>query len=146
MIKDEIELELDQWELDGVTKVHLNDDHQYGGVTLTFFLKDDERQSAHITHDVRSVSKAVIQMVRVLERKGVKVSLKDNPRETREDHLKWCKARALKYLPSDKRGAASSFISDMHKHAETSAHPMLSMVIGEVMFGGSLKNFILGFN
>lgn len=39
---------------------------------------------------------------------------------TREEHLAWCKKRALEYLDhGDIQGAFSSFASDMGKHPET---------------------------
>jgi hypothetical protein len=38
----------------------------------------------------------------------------------RQQHLEWCKTRALEYLDSgDITGAYSSFLSDMSKHPET---------------------------
>jgi secreted PhoX family phosphatase len=38
----------------------------------------------------------------------------------RDEHLKWCKQRALNYLnDGDLRGAFTSMLSDMEKHEET---------------------------
>ncbi len=39
---------------------------------------------------------------------------------TREEHVKWCKERALEYLnEGDLTNAVSSMLSDLGKHAET---------------------------
>ena len=38
---------------------------------------------------------------------------------TREEHLDWCKKRALAYLPMDPMEAMTSMMSDLTKHAET---------------------------
>jgi hypothetical protein len=39
---------------------------------------------------------------------------------TREEHLAWCKARALEYLDQfEIANALTSFMSDMEKHEET---------------------------
>jgi hypothetical protein len=37
---------------------------------------------------------------------------------TREEHLAWCRARALEYLPDTSR-ALASIMSDLLKHPET---------------------------
>ena len=39
---------------------------------------------------------------------------------TRDEHLKWCKERALEFVDkNDLEQALSSFISDLNKHDET---------------------------
>lgn len=39
---------------------------------------------------------------------------------SREEHLAWCKERALEYLEKgDLRGAITSMLSDLSKHPET---------------------------
>lgn len=38
---------------------------------------------------------------------------------TRTEHIKWCKQRALEYLPEDPRQALTSMMSDLEKHPET---------------------------
>lgn len=39
---------------------------------------------------------------------------------TREEHLKWCKDRAMEYVRSgDLSAAVSSMLSDLRKHPET---------------------------
>ena len=71
---------------------------------------------------------------------------------TREEHLKWCKERALEYVDrGDIHNALSSMGSDLNKHPETRDHPdmMLGMAL---LMGGHMntqqeaRNFINGFN
>ena len=51
----------------------------------------------------------------------------------REEHLKWCKERALRYLDKgDVKNAYESFISDMGKNSKTSTHPAL--ILGGMLF------------
>lgn len=48
---------------------------------------------------------------------------------TREEHLAWCKARALEYLDAgDVANAIASMMSDMTKHQETGCNSHLSML------------------
>jgi len=48
---------------------------------------------------------------------------------TREEHLAWCKQRALEYVDmGDLTEAWMSFTSDMNKHSETRGHPWLRTV------------------
>jgi len=48
----------------------------------------------------------------------------------REEHLNWCKKRALEYLkPKDMWG---SFVSDMKKHEETKNH--MAIELGAMLF------------
>lgn len=71
---------------------------------------------------------------------------------TREEHLKWCKKRALEYVDAgDLNQAFASMGGDLNKHPETEGHP--AMVLGLLlMMGGHLttpdemRKFILGFN
>lgn len=50
--------------------------------------------------------------------------------KTREEHLKWCKERAIRYLDEDDvETAIKSFLSDMSKHEETKEHPMLFSLV-----------------
>ena len=79
---------------------------------------------------------------------------------SRDDHLVWCKTRALAYLgvgDSDValqfRGAAdpvqaiSSFLSDMGKHPATRDHPVLAgMLLAARLTPHDLATFIEGFN
>lgn len=71
---------------------------------------------------------------------------------TREEHLAWCKTRALEYCDvGDTRQAFNSMMSDMHKHPETENHAALPIGV-QMMFSGLLNNpnemrrFITGFN
>ncbi len=70
----------------------------------------------------------------------------------REEHLKWCKQRALKYLESgDTKNALASMFSDLGKHKDTTDPPAI-MLGGILMMAGHLntvaevKKFIEGFN
>lgn len=70
----------------------------------------------------------------------------------REQHLQWCKDRALEYVATgDMLNAFSSFLSDMSKHKETANHLALEMGT-MLMLGGHLRdkqsmtNWINGFN
>lgn len=73
-------------------------------------------------------------------------------RDTRAEHLAWCKSRALEYLKTgDTRNAWASMSSDLNKHEETCNHP--SMELGMMLFlGGHLnsvkqmRDFIDGIN
>lgn len=72
--------------------------------------------------------------------------------ETREQHLEWCKKRALEYVDSgDTQGAFASMASDMRKHPETREHIGIGLGM-QLMLGGQLKTpdemrkFIIGFN
>ena len=70
----------------------------------------------------------------------------------RQEHMDWCKERALEYVDKgDVQNAWASMVSDIGKHDETRGHPALEM--GTLMFmQGALKNpeemrdFINGFN
>lgn len=70
---------------------------------------------------------------------------------SREDHIKWCKERALAYLPGNPKEAVTSMLSDMNKHDET--RPVIQGPIGmiglmEATHGTehSVRRFIEGFN
>jgi hypothetical protein len=47
---------------------------------------------------------------------------------TRAEHVRWCKERALEYLPGDCASAVASMISDMGKHEEVRLDPLLAMI------------------
>ena len=70
---------------------------------------------------------------------------------TRDEHLDWCKKRALEYLPDNPREAASSMISDLRKHEELADHIGLELGV-QLLFGGFLErpkeveDWIRGFN
>ena len=70
----------------------------------------------------------------------------------KEEHLQWCKDRALEYVESnDLSQAYSSMLSDMNKHEETRNHEAFD-IGGKLLLGGHLatpikmKDFINGFN
>lgn len=71
---------------------------------------------------------------------------------TRQEHLDWCKKRALGYVElGDLPNAWASMASDLRKHNETKNHPAIEL--GSIMmFSGKLetpqemKKFIEGFN
>jgi len=71
---------------------------------------------------------------------------------TREDHLKWCKQRALQYLECGNiTNAWASIASDLQKHSETAGHSGLMLGTMQMMAGGlssvpEMKKFIEGFN
>ena len=72
--------------------------------------------------------------------------------KTRQQHLDFCKARALEYVDAgDQQQAFQSMASDLGKHDETSNHPgigigLMLIMIGDLNTAGSMRNFINGFN
>ena len=69
---------------------------------------------------------------------------------TRDEHMAWCKRRALAYLPGNPREAITSMISDLGEHDETKG---LGETVGMIaMFElanatpNSARRFIEGFN
>ena len=70
----------------------------------------------------------------------------------RQEHLEWCKKRALEYVDmGDVTQAYASMISDLKKHPETKSH--IAIELGALMlFSGHLatsekmRTFINGFN
>jgi hypothetical protein len=72
--------------------------------------------------------------------------------KTREEHLAWCKQRALEYIDRGQvNEGLTSMMSDMHKHPETSA-PALDqltvwlMMIGALSTPAEARKHINGFN
>ena len=71
---------------------------------------------------------------------------------TREEHLTWCKERALEYVDSgDLQSAYASMASDLNKHPETEGHRAIQLGMGMLMGGmlctsEQMRNFIEGFN
>jgi hypothetical protein len=71
---------------------------------------------------------------------------------TREEHLAWCKQRALEYVErGDAVNAWASMASDLSKHAETEKHSAITL--GTMMLMGghlnspqAMRKFIEGFN
>ncbi len=70
----------------------------------------------------------------------------------RQEHLEWCKKRALEYVDmGDLTQALVSMLSDLRKHPETENHPAMKMGAA-MMFENLLatptemRKFINGFN
>jgi len=68
----------------------------------------------------------------------------------REQHLAWCKERAIRYLEPDRGSvaeAAASFMSDLSKHPGTRQHPAL-VEVGDLLVDGAdgetIRRFIEG--
>ncbi len=71
---------------------------------------------------------------------------------TRDEHLAWCKRRALQYVDAgDLTNAFASMASDLRKHSETRDHAGAQLG-AMLLFGGHLdtaaemRRFIEGFN
>ena len=57
----------------------------------------------------------------------------------RQEHLQWCKARALEYEDqNDPNQAITSMISDLRKHPETAEHSAITLT-GMLLVGGHLQ-------
>lgn len=71
---------------------------------------------------------------------------------TREEHLAWCKERALAYADAgDDTNAFASMVSDLGKHPDTEGHAgmelgMMLLVAGQLSAPGEMRKFIEGFN
>ena len=72
---------------------------------------------------------------------------------TREEHMQWCKERALEYLKNhgDASGAMVSMMSNLRKHPETENHigiqlGMMEMMAGRLSTPDEVRRFIGGFN
>lgn len=70
---------------------------------------------------------------------------------TRQEHMDWCKGRALEYLDAgDVNNAIASMLSDISKHEETAdksgALGMLGMVALQSGSASEARRFIEGFN
>jgi len=70
----------------------------------------------------------------------------------RQEHIEWCKSRALKYVDSgDLQDAFASMASDLRKHPETEKHigielGMLQLMAGRLSTPDAMRHFINGFN
>jgi len=71
---------------------------------------------------------------------------------TRQEHLDWCKRRALEYVERGELSeAVTSMCSDLTKHDETANHKGIDIAMG-LLLAGSLRTkpevdkFIKGFN
>lgn len=78
--------------------------------------------------------------------------MKTNVGISREEHLAWCKNRALELLgQGDLTQAYASMASDLGKHDGTAGHPaiklgMMLMMRGHLSTDSEMRKFILGFN
>ena len=69
-----------------------------------------------------------------------------------EEHLEWCKTRALEYLPHDPAQAFTSMLSDLRKHPELANHKggeigvMFMMLHGWINNPEEVRRWIVGFN
>ena len=71
---------------------------------------------------------------------------------TRQEHLEWCKKRALEYCDAgDTKNAWASMASDLRKHPETENHSaiklgMMMLMSGHLNSPAEMRKFIEGFN
>lgn len=71
---------------------------------------------------------------------------------TRQEHLEWCKKRALEYCErGDVNEAFASMGSDLSKHPETEKHAgveigMMMLISGQLSTPAKMSEFIRGFN
>lgn len=70
---------------------------------------------------------------------------------TREEHLAWCRTRALAYLEPGPffsvQDAGSSLVSDLGKHPETVTHPAITrcfLLLATGADADQMRVFILG--
>jgi hypothetical protein len=57
---------------------------------------------------------------------------------TRQEHMRWCKARALAYLPGNPQEAFASMASDLDKHEGTAN--LMEFVAMSMMIPGVTQN------
>lgn len=71
---------------------------------------------------------------------------------SREEHVAWCKARALELLDAgDPQQAFASMVSDLDKHDETRGHVgvqlvAMMMLSGQLARPDEMRRWIEGFN
>lgn len=71
---------------------------------------------------------------------------------TRQEHLQWCKERALEYIElGDLPNAFASMTSDLNKHEDTKGHSGIMWGMKRLMAGAlntqdEMRAFIEGFN
>lgn len=69
---------------------------------------------------------------------------------TREEHIEWCRKRALEYVDmGDLNGAMASIQSDLTKHPETRQHEAILTLVrlragGQLPAAGDVRKFIEG--
>jgi hypothetical protein len=60
---------------------------------------------------------------------------------TREEHLAWCKERALEYLDrGEVRDGFMSMLSDLRKHIELEGHIGIQLGVGLMLTPGWIEN------
>lgn len=60
---------------------------------------------------------------------------------TQDEHLEWCKKRALEYLDiGDCANAFTSMMSDLRKHPELENHVGIRMGVGLMLLPGWISN------
>ena len=70
----------------------------------------------------------------------------------RQEHLAWCKRRALKHIKTgDLMRAFASMTSDLRKHPETTGHPGIALGVSLLCSGllntkHEMRKFIESFN
>ena len=70
----------------------------------------------------------------------------------RQEHLQWCKDRALEYVDQgDLHGAFASMVSDLNKNQETAGHSAINLGMQMLMDGhletvDKMIDLIEGFN
>lgn len=70
----------------------------------------------------------------------------------RQQHLEWCKKRALEYVDAgDVKQAYASMASDMNKHPDLAGHAalglgMMLLMGGQLSTPEKMREFINGFN
>jgi len=66
---------------------------------------------------------------------------------TRDEHIAWCKKRALEYVERNElTNAAASMASDLQNHPETRNHPAAMLLVLSTGSKESLRKCIEGFN
>ena len=71
---------------------------------------------------------------------------------TRDEHMEWCKKRALEYIDNgDIRNAWASMSSDLQKHPETKNHAAIGLgtmmlLAGDLGTIDKMRRFIEGFS
>lgn len=72
---------------------------------------------------------------------------------TRDEHMAWCKKRALQYIDieNDPKNSFASMMSDLGKHPDTATHigiklGMMQMLGGMLRTPDQMRDFINGFN
>ena len=71
---------------------------------------------------------------------------------TRNEHVEWCKQRAIEYLEhGDVMQAFASMGSDLNKHPDTKDHPGVTIGMQLIMIGNlstvpEMRHFIDGFH